>query len=140
MRALVLDSEAVSRLSRVRRGQTAPGQVQAFLEAAFAVGAPVRVPAAVLAEQYRGGGHDQRVDAWLARLGEGIKVVATDRSLARTAGNLLAAHRRGTEDHVDVTVVATAYRLGGAVILTGDEGDIKGLAAGLPGITVEVLR
>ena len=114
--------------------------VHAYLTAAVATMSPIRVPAAVLAEQYRGRGHDQAVDVLLSRQQGVLKIVDTDRDLARSVGNLLARHHRGTEDHVDATVVATAARLGGAVILTSDQGDVTELAGGLPGIAVDVLR
>jgi hypothetical protein len=135
--ALILDSEAVSRLAR----QTANrGRAHAALTAALAAHWPVRVPAAVLAEQYRGGRFDQPVDAFLSKHTEAIEIQDTDRLLARTVGNLLSKHNRGSEDHVDATVVATAIRCGGAIILTCDQGAVETLAEGLPGITVEVLR
>ena len=136
MRALVLDSEAISGLARER----GDGALHAFLTAAVATMSPVRVPAAVLAEQYRGGGYDQTVDALLSRHRGALKVVDTDRDLARAVGNLLARHGRGTQDHVDATVVAAAIRLGGGVILTSDPVDIAALADGIPGIVVEPLR
>jgi PIN domain nuclease of toxin-antitoxin system len=140
MRALVLDSEAISRLARDRARRAELRTVHAFLTAAVAARSPVRAPAAVLAEQYRGRGHDQTVDAMLSRHGGAIKIVDTDRDLARTIGHLLARHGRGAADHVDAAVVGTAVRLGGAIIMTSDEDDIGALADGLPGVAVETLR
>ena len=137
MSALILDSEAISRLAR---RPSNVGTVHAALTAAQKAGWPVRVPAAVLAEQYRGGRHDQPIDSFLAKQARVVKVVDTDRALARTVGNLLGKHGRGSADHVDATVVATAIRLGGGIILTCDQGDVEALSEGLPGITVEVLR
>ncbi|MDR1119041.1 MAG: hypothetical protein LBL01_07090 [Bifidobacteriaceae bacterium] len=93
------------------------------------------IPAAVLAEQYRGGGHDQLVDACLGRH-TGILIVDTTRTLARRVGNILARAGRGSADHVDATVVAVASRAGESVIATSDPDDMRALAAGLPGITV----
>jgi len=140
MRALILDSEAISRLARDKWTTAETGDVHAFLTAAIDRMAPVRVPAAVLAEQYRGVGFDQQVDSLLSRYKDTIKIVDTDRELARFVGNLLARHGRGSQDHVDATVVATAARLGGGVILTSDQGDVAALADGLPGVSVEPLR
>jgi len=140
MRALILDSEAVSRLARPSSRKQDVAVVHEYLTAAVATRSPVRVPAAVLAEQYRGRGYDQGVDALLSRHEGVLTVVDTDRDLARSVGNLLALHGRGTEDHVDATVVATAIRCGGGVILTSDQGDVTELADGLPNIAVIVLR
>lgn len=135
MSALVLDSEAFSRLARSRSGQP-PGAVHAALKAAAESGADVSVPAAVLAGQYRGGTHDQVVDACLGRH-SGIDVADTTRGLARTIGNLLARAGRDSTDHVGASVVAVALAAGGGVIATGDPDDLDALATGLPGLSVE---
>lgn len=136
MTALVLDSQAFSVLAR---GQSAEKSVvRAALRAALETEARVVVPAAVLAELYRGGTHDQIVDSCLGR--NTIGVVDTTKQLARQVGNLLARAGRGSRDHVDATVVAAAVSHGGGVILTSDVGDISALADGLIGITVESIR
>ena len=88
------------------------------------------------AEQYRGGHHDQVVDSCLGSF-TGIDVVDTTCQLARRIGNLLARAGRGSEDHVDAAVVATALALGGGVIATGDPDDLAALAGDLPMITIE---
>jgi hypothetical protein len=137
MSSLILDSEAFSSLARARTGER-PGAVHAALKAAAEQDADVLVPAAVLAEQYRGGGHDQVTDSCLGRY-TGIEVVDTTRALARRVGNLLARSGRGSEDHVDATVVAVAVMAGGGVIATGDPDDIEALAQGLVGVTVQPL-
>lgn len=137
MATLVLDSEAFSVLARSRVGGH-PGAVHAALKAAVLTNSSVVVPAAVLAEQYRGGRHDQIVDSCLGRE-TGIAVVDTDRALARAIGNLLARAGRGSSDHVDASVVAAALRLGGGVIITGDPSDLTDLSDGLPGIRIEPL-
>jgi predicted nucleic acid-binding protein len=134
MTSVVLDAEALSALAR-RRPEHALRRVTAALQVAVEEEREVVVPAAVLAELYRGGSHDQAVDSCLGRHG-GIGVVATDRPLARRVGNLLANAGRGSEFHVDATVVAAATASGGAVILTGDPDDVGSLAEGLPGVTV----
>ena len=140
MRALVLDSAAVSVLSRYSQQTPEFAQAHAFLTAAVRTGSPIRVPAAVLAEQYRGRPYDQAIDAFLSRQKAWVKVVDTDRDLARVVGNLLARHHRGSADHVDATVVATASRLGGGTILTSDSGDIEVLASGHPNIQIALLH
>ena len=132
MSALVLDAEALSLLAR---GGPRERTVRAALTAALPEEAEVVVPAAVLAELYRGGGHDQAVDDCLAREG-GIAVAPTDRSLARQIGHLLAAAGRGSAHHVDAAVVAVCGAAGGGVLLSGDTSDLSVLAAGSPAITV----
>ena len=111
MTALVLDSEAFSALARSRSGNH-PGVVHAALKAAVHTGSDVNVPAAVLAEQYRGGTHDQVTDACLGRF-TGIEVVDTTRQLARRIGNILVRAVRGSRDHVDAAFVAVVATAGG---------------------------
>ena len=137
MKTLVLDSEAISRLARAKGG-AARGAVYEWLCAAERMGADVVVPAAVLAEQYRGAGYDQVLDACLTRY-PGIQVIDTTRSLARRIGNLLASIKAGSEHHVDATVVAVALAQGGGVILTSDPDDLSRLASSSPGIKIVAL-
>lgn len=138
MKHLILDSEAISILSR-KQGSAQGRKVVAALVAARNRGADVVVPAAVLAEQYRGGKHDHLVDATLSRY-PAIEVADTTRGLARSIGNLLARADRGSADHVDASVVATAARVGGGLILTSDPDDITHLAHGVVGVDVFELR
>ena len=133
MSALVLDAEALSLLASGRAGER---RVRAALTAARALDRPVLVPAVVLAELYRGGGHDQRVDACLAREG-GIDVVDTDRALARRVGHLLAGAGLGSAHVVDAHTVAVAVSRGGGVVLTGDPDDIGRIAAPHAGVAVQ---
>jgi predicted nucleic acid-binding protein len=133
MSVLVLDSEPLSSLAR--RGPH-ERTVRAALTAALVEASDVVVPAAVLSELYRGGRHDQAIDACLAREG-GIAVAPTDRSLARLVGHLLAAASRGSQDHVDATVVAVCAAAGGGVVLTADPLDLSALSGGSPAITIQ---
>lgn len=132
MSVLVLDSDAFSQLARPGRRRDL---VRAALRGAWQANAEVQVPAAVLAEQYRGGSHDQVVDSYVARE-TGIAVVATTHQLARRIGHILARAGRGSEDHVDATVAAVAVAGGGGVIATGDTDDLSVLVEGLIGITI----
>ena len=134
MKSIILDSEAISLLARPAQ-PSRKKRVQEWIEAAKVTGAAVVVPAAVLAEQYRGGSHDQLIDACLSRY-PGIEVEDTTRSLARSTGNILGKARLGSEHHVDATVIAVAFARGGGVILTSDPGDLEKLAAGTTGITI----
>ena len=140
MKSLIFDSEALSRVARLSSNAAKMKLVTPYLKSAYREGTPILIPAAVLAEQYRGGGHDQAIDAWLSRNSEFAIIVDTDRALAREIGHILAKHGRGTADHVDAAVVAVAARHGGGVILTSDDGDVGLFADGLPGIHVEILR
>ena len=74
----------------------------------------------VVAQVWRNG----RTQANLARVLQGVEVVAPDDNLARRCGELLAA--TSTHDVVDGFVVALARR--GDVILTSDPDDISALA------------
>jgi predicted nucleic acid-binding protein len=109
--------------------------VQVALKASREEGDDVVTPAAVLAEQYRGGRHDQLIDACLGRYG-GIRVVETTRALARRIGNILARAGQGSADHVDATVVAVASLADQATIITSDPRDMSALVGDLPGIRV----
>jgi hypothetical protein len=133
--ALILDAEELSLLAR---GGPHESTVRAALVAAVAEAADVVVPAAVLAELYRGGGHDQAVDACLAWEG-GIAVAPTDRTLARRIGHLLAAAGQGSAHHVDAALVAVCAG-GGSVVLSGDATDLSALAGGSPAITVRGIK
>lgn len=135
MSCLVLDAEALSTLAR---GGRHDASVRAALTAAVSERVDVLVPAAVLAECYRGPRHDPAIDACLSREG-GIGVVPTDRPLARRVGHLLSAAGRGSEHHVDATVVASAAMAGGGLILSGDVGDLEALAPPGSGVTVRGL-
>ena len=135
MRSVILDSEALSQLAR-RQGRSL-SKVQAALRAAQRHDVDVFVPAAVLAEQYRGGRHNQTVDACLGRH-SGIEVRDTDRALAKTIGGLLASVGLGSEHHVDAAVVACAVAAGGGLILTSDPDDITRIAGSLAGVSITI--
>jgi predicted nucleic acid-binding protein len=133
--ALVLDSEAVAALAR---GGDQERTVRAALTAASEESADVVVPAAALAELYRGVAQDQAVDACLGADG-GIAVVATDRQLARRIGKILADARLGSEAHADASVVAVCAAAGGGLILTGDARKLTELSGGSPSIVVRAI-
>lgn len=132
---IVLDSEGLSILAQLPSRKTTHRATVEILEEALERQQDVLVPAAVLAELYRGGQHDQVVDACLSRF-PAIVVIDTDQALAREIGHLLARAGRGSADHVDASVVAVAVRSGGAVIATADVDDMSALAAGLLGVRV----
>jgi predicted nucleic acid-binding protein len=115
---LILDAGAVIGLSR------ADVRARAALAAALEAGADVSVPAVVVAETVRDGSADAPVNRVLKAVG-GIDVA--DETIGRTAGRLLGS--AGSAATVDAIVVATAIEADGAVILTGDAGDLGRLAA-----------
>lgn len=136
MSVVVLDSEAMWSLTR-RRGVDPKGALAALV-AARANNWDVVVPAAVLAELYRGARQQQSVDAALSAHDD-ITVAVTDQRLARYIGSLLAQANMGSEHHVDATVVAVALAAGGGLVVTGDLDDLQTLAAHAPGVAVEPL-
>lgn len=99
--------------------------------AAHQAGTLVRVPAAVLAEVYRGGPRDAAVD-WVLR--RTCQVVPTTQRVARCVGALLAREGLNSAHAIDAFVVATAIRLGGGVIVTHDPTDMSRLAQRHPNV------
>ncbi|TDD65546.1 hypothetical protein E1262_24875 [Jiangella aurantiaca] len=81
------------------------------------------VPAAVLAQAWRGGPQHQ-----LSRLLRGCKIEPMSEQLAREAGAACATAR--TSDVVDATVVISALSRGDLVV-TSDPGDLSHLADAL---------
>jgi len=130
---LVLDAEALSSLARQRGPRFR--EVRAALEAARRLNREVITPAVILAELYRGGGHNQVVDSCLSRETY-IDVRETDRDFARYVGGVLAAARADSSDMADAHPVAAAVESGGGVILTGDEDDLNRLSASYPNVHV----
>ena len=85
-RVLVLDAEALSSLARQRGPHFR--EVRAAIEAARRLKREVITPAVILAELYRGRGHNQIVDACMSRESF-IGVRDTDREFARYVGGIL---------------------------------------------------
>lgn len=131
---LILDAEAVSSLAHASRRGVSALRARAVLAVAHELHAPVRVPAPVLAELYRGGARDAAVDRVLQD--KGIRVVELTAAMARRAGALLARAKLDSAHAVDAFVVATAVAFGRAVIATHDPDDIGRLAAGEPDLRV----
>lgn len=122
---LVLDSEAVSAVASARERGVAARRAQAVLAEAARRNALVRIPSAVLAEVYRGTRRDAAVDRIVGRAN---RVVPLDHRIARVAGGLLGRDGLDSCHAVDASVVATAVRLDGAAVLTGDPDDLRLLA------------
>ena len=109
MTALVLDSRALEVVADPKADLKAAQRMRDMLDSADRMGIPVRVPTAVLAEA------------------------------ARQAGHLRHRDRLNSCHTVDALVVATAIRLGGGIVATGDPDDLRSLAREHANIKVEPL-
>jgi predicted nucleic acid-binding protein len=125
---LILDSGAVIALSRHDQ------RARAFLQRAIERDADVRIPVVVLAETLRGGPRDAAVHGVVNTIGEPAPLGS---DVGRRAGAILGRARRS--DTIDAIVVAEAALAGGAVVLTGDPGDLSTLAAGESGVVIHTL-
>jgi predicted nucleic acid-binding protein len=103
----------------IERGQR---RMQALLEEATVVGLSFSVPAAVLAQAWRGSPRQARLMHFLG-LGN-VSVVPLDEASARATGVLCG--RAGTSDIVDASVVICA-RTRDTVVITSDPEDIRRL-------------
>jgi predicted nucleic acid-binding protein len=132
-----LDAEALNVLA----GRDSPRKqhIRRILRAAQRLGREVLVPSVVLAELYRGRGHNELVDACLARERASIETRDTDRHLARIVGGVLTAAGADSSMIVDAHVVATVVEAGGGVVVTADRHDLERLAAPYHHIAVEAL-
>lgn len=137
MTAVVLDTRAVEVLADRTADLGAARHLRDLLAWAARRDVPIRIPTAVLAEAYRGTGADVGVDRVLS---SGVRAITVGRTTARVAGAL--RHRDGLDSchTVDALVVATAVRLGGGIIATGDPDDIGALARDHPNVAVDALR
>ena len=134
---VALDSEAFDALAgpaSVRKQR-----VRRILRRSQLLERRVVVPALVLAELYRGRGHNQLVDACLARESRSLDARDTDRTLARIVGGVLAGAGARSTMIVDAHVVAVAVEAGGGVVVTGDRDDLQRLSAPYPHIVVEAV-
>ncbi|MDT7539992.1 MAG: hypothetical protein QOI82_3577 [Actinomycetota bacterium] len=120
MRGLTLDAGALIELER--RSAT----VVALLDRGSARRLPVRIPATVLAQVWRGGARQPRLGRLIRA--EGTEIVTFDEETAKAVGELLAFSR--TDDVVDASVVMCA-RLHGDRIVTSDVDDLRRLDAGV---------
>jgi len=134
---VLLDSEALSVLATPNERGASARRAQAILHAAAVRHAPVRTSAAALVEVYRGGARDAAVDRVLD---QGIDVLPVDSGTARVAARLLADADLDSCSAIDAIVVATAVRLGGALIVTSDPDDLARLSMHHPGVEIQALR
>lgn len=132
---VALDAEAFNALA----GPDSPRKqrVRRILRSARRLGRDAMVPSLVLAELYRGRGHNQLVDACLARERASLDTRDTDRHLARIVGGVLAGADAGSSMIVDAHVVALVVEAGGGVVVTCDEDDLRRLSGPYHHIVVE---
>ena len=125
MAVLVLDTRALELLADRKADPQAAQRMRNILDAADRDGIQVRVPAAVLAEAYRGTAADAAIDRIL---GTGIRAITLGQAMARQTARLKHRDRLDSCHTVDAVVVATTIRLGGGIIATGDPDDLGSLA------------
>jgi predicted nucleic acid-binding protein len=136
MTALVLDTRALEVIADPKADMRAARRMRDMLSTADRLGIPVRVPTAILAEAYRGTAADAAVDRVL---GNGIRPITTGQATARQAGGLKYRDQLNSCHTVDALVVATAIRLGGGIIATGDPDDLRSLARDHDNVKVQSL-
>lgn len=136
MTALVLDTRALEVVADPQADIGAARRMRDMLASAARMGVPVRVPTAVLAEAYCGIPADAALDRVLGR---GIRPITMGQAMARLAGGLRHRDRLDSCHTVDALVVATAIRLGGGLVATGDPDDLRSLAREHRNIKVQPL-
>jgi predicted nucleic acid-binding protein len=134
---LVLDAEAVAALLDARHA--GERVVRQAMEAARRLRRDVAVATVTLAELYRGAGHNQALDALLAREHDWLLLRDTDRALARLLGAVLTEADAGSDRLADAHPVAVAVEAGGGVVVTGDPQDLTRLAAPYRTVIVQPL-
>ena len=136
MTVLILDTRALEVVADPKADIGAARRMRDILTSAARMGIPVRVPTAVLAEAYCGIPADAALDRVL---GHGIRPITMGQSMARLAGGLRYRDRLDSCHTIDALVVATAIRLGGGLVATGDPDDLRSLAREHPNIKVQPL-
>lgn len=114
--SVVLDAGALLAIGRGDR------RIAALLKMELAAGRSPRTHGGVIGQVWRGGAGRQ---APLAKVLQGVEIVAIDDALGRRIGSLLG--RSGRTDVVDAGVVLVADD--GDEVFTGDRADLRELAA-----------
>lgn len=113
---VTLDTGALIAIERGDR------RMQALLDEAVAAGAPIAVPAGVVAQAWRASPRQARLSRFLGLAA--VTVVPLDDTEARATGALCGL--TGTADVVDASVVICARSRGHGVV-TGDRDDLAAL-------------
>jgi predicted nucleic acid-binding protein len=136
MTALVLDTRALEVVADPKADLQAARRMRDMLDSADRMGIPVRVPTAVLAEAYRGTAADAAIDRVLGR---GIRPITLGQATARQAGSFKHRDRLNSCHTVDAVIIATAVRLGGGIVASGDPDDLRSLARDHANVKVQPL-
>jgi len=123
--SIVLDAGALIALER------GDGRMRALCREALHSRVKLVIPAGVVAQVARGGGHPHALHALLGAAA--TEVPPLDCVFAVAVGALCASS--GTRDVVDASVVLAARRFG-AIVVTSDEGDLRRID---PAIRVEAI-
>ena len=116
---IVLDSGALSALAE------RSSRARLILGIALKKGAPLVVPAVVLAESLTATSRDANTNVALSS----TTIIDIDERLARSAADLRHKRRLRRAGTIDAIVVACADRHQGSTILTSDAKDLRPLAA-----------
>jgi predicted nucleic acid-binding protein len=116
----------------------AGAKLRDLLARALEGGAEMCCAAVTLADVARGTARTRRLESALSRKydGEQIRVLITDEDLAKQVGGILYAADKGSAAIADAHVVAACIPAEVAIVVTTDPGDIKDLAAGVPGVRI----
>ncbi len=134
MSVIVLDSEPLNILIDRSSKREHRRRMQALLTAATRRNDDILIPAAVLAELYRGA-RTRTVDTGLKRH-PAWAIEPTTQSLARLVGQILHTAGRTSRDHVDACVVAVTIEQGGGNVITADPADMMALAGDNPAVNI----
>lgn len=129
-RLLILDAEAINALADPSDRGATRLRAAAITSRARQDNAAIAIPLPVLAETFRGNRRDASID----RLVKLVDVVPLTLPIVRLAGQLRSTASCGSA--VDAMVVATAIRLGGALIATADAHDLTALAQNHPNVKI----
>ncbi|MGH3588638.1 MAG: PIN domain-containing protein [Pseudonocardia sp.] len=118
--------------------QPSAHKLWALIERSIARDGDLCCAAVTLAEVCRGTARTRRIEAALARThgGARIMVIPTDERLAKLVGSILHESGTGSEMLGDAHVVAACTGADSAVVVTSDPGDIRTLAASVPGVRI----
>lgn len=128
-----MDSEAVVALvESVTRGRHPTADLIAVLAAKRKLA--VYIPTPVLAEVFQGDPADAALHLLLRRLA--LRVIPFDHAAARLTGALRRRDGLDSCHIVDCAVAATAIRLGGGLIVTGDPDDLRARCRDHPNVAI----
>ncbi|HJY46528.1 MAG TPA: type II toxin-antitoxin system VapC family toxin [Propionibacteriaceae bacterium] len=135
MNRVVLDAGAFDTL------HTAAGaKMRDLLARTLTRGGEVCCAAVTLAEVARGTARTRQLESALSRKygGDQIRVLVTDKEMAKLVGRILHAAKKGSAWIADAHVIAACFPADVAVVMTTDPSDINELAAVVPGVKIMI--